>query len=261
MDGDDVAYPERLERQIDYLHAASRGRPRRRLGDRVREKGEPIGKRGGAENHDQICARPHAGFPLIHPTYLGRIDFFRRHRYRASRRREKAAPRSRTAARGWPGLKTRTLLIRSYESSRFANVPEILLGYREGSLELKKMLGSRYGLVKSLWFERRGSRGCRGLAGERGAGAQGPIRCDRRLDRAQLPPPAAPGLAGDRGGARALAGRLDGAARTALSVVRSPSRAEWTRGGSAMAVVGRPGSFTSRPCRRRSPSSAARWVT
>ena len=163
MDGDDVAYPRRLERQVDYLEA----HPEVDLvgswaivfdGD-----GTVIGKRCGAERHEAICARPHAGFPLIHPTFLGRSEYFRRNRYRSAAIRcedqdmllRSLQRRRRVRHEGLSKSQDQDLLIRSYESARFANVPEILLGYRESGIDLKKILTSRDYFVKSLWYELR----------------------------------------------------------------------------------------------------------
>ena len=128
-----------------------------------RAGGKPIGKRAGAETHEQICARPHAGFPLIHPTYLGRIDFFQRNRYRSSAVRcedqdlllRSFEGRPRPLPGGLAKSQDQDLLIRSYGTARFANVPEVLLGYRENTIDLNKILISRYYLIKSLWHELR----------------------------------------------------------------------------------------------------------
>ena len=137
MDGDDVAYPERLERQVSYLEQ----HPDVDLvGAWVivfDQAGTPLGKRAGPEAHSAICARPFAGFPLAHPTYVGRLEWFRRYRY------SEVLPKS----------QDQELLLRSYRFSRFANVPEILLAYREERIDLKKILTSRHFLVCSLFNE------------------------------------------------------------------------------------------------------------
>lgn len=129
MDGDDIAYPERLERQIAYLQA----HPAVDLvGSQVLvfgEDGRPLGKPHIPETHAEICARAFLDvLPLRHPTFLGSRAWFRRHRYDDE------------------AIKTQDqiLLLRSYRSSTYANVPEILLGYREEQLDLRKMLLTRY---------------------------------------------------------------------------------------------------------------------
>jgi glycosyltransferase involved in cell wall biosynthesis len=161
MDGDDVAYPRRLERQVEYLHAHPEVDLVGAWAIIFGTGGKAFGKRAGAEHHEAICARPHAGFPLIHPTYLGRIDYFRRHRYRAAAIRcedqdmllRSLDRRPRGLSHGLAKCQDQDLLIRSYHSARFANVPEILLGYREEKMDLKKILLARYFMVQCFWQE------------------------------------------------------------------------------------------------------------
>ena len=145
MDADDIAYPQRLERQVDYLH-------RRAEVDLVGSAmlvfgrdGHPIGKRAAPLEHEEICARPWAGFRLFQPTWLGRADWFRRHRY--SERADRCEDQD--------------LLYRSYRTSMFANIDEPLLGYREERLVARKMIVGRWHWLRltgaQLWRE--GQRG------------------------------------------------------------------------------------------------------
>jgi len=142
MDGDDVAYPERIERQVNYLQQ----HPDIDLvGAWVivfGSDGTPLGKRVSPETYTAICARPFAGFPIAHPTYMGRLEWFRRYRYRNEAIR----------------CEDQDLLLRSYRFSRFANVPEILLGYREEGIPLKKILTGRWFFAKALAREFRRQR-------------------------------------------------------------------------------------------------------
>ncbi len=137
MDGDDISYPERLERQISYLEGHSKvdllGASALVFG----KGGNPLGKRFGPGDHTKICSSPCSGFPIVHPTYIGRIEWFRRFRYREELLR----------------CEDQDLLLRSYRHSCFANVPEILLGYREEQLDLKKILKSRRFLCQSFLAE------------------------------------------------------------------------------------------------------------
>jgi glycosyltransferase involved in cell wall biosynthesis len=151
MDGDDVAYPERLEHQLEYL----RTHPAVDLvGAGVivfDDRGAALGKRDCAETHEAICARPSAGFPLVHPTFFGRIEFFRKYLYRAAAVRcedQDLLLRSYNETRpllagGMLKSQDQDLLVRSFKAARFANVPEILLGYRESRLDWRKNLKSR----------------------------------------------------------------------------------------------------------------------
>ena len=137
MDGDDIAYPRRIEQQVNYLQQHSNidlvGTWMIVFG----KDGNPIGKRAAPERHAMICARPYSGFPIAHPTYMGRLKWFRQYHYRRSAIR----------------CEDQDLLFRSYRSSRFANVPEILLGYREERIDLKKILRGRFSFARILAAE------------------------------------------------------------------------------------------------------------
>lgn len=128
MDGDDVSYPERIERQVNYLEA----HPEIDLvGTWVLVfglDGTPLGKRSGPQAHTAICAKPFAGFPIAHPTYVGRLEWFRRYGYNEALHKSQ----------------DQDLLLRSYRFSHFSNLPEILLGYREDKIYLKKILTGRW---------------------------------------------------------------------------------------------------------------------
>lgn len=129
MDGDDVAYPERLERQVSYLEK----KPKIDLVGTwmmvFTSSGIALGKRTEPELHDTICVRPFSRLRVSHPTFVGRIEWFRRYGY------------SQQAIR----CEDQDLLLRSYRYSRFSNLPEVLHGYREDKIYLRKiLLGRRY---------------------------------------------------------------------------------------------------------------------
>jgi glycosyltransferase involved in cell wall biosynthesis len=115
MDQDDVSYPERLARQLALLE----WNPEIDLCAvrcvAIDADDELVGIMPHALTHEAICARPWIGFHLPHPTWLGRIEWFRRHRY---------------ASPGPYFCEDQELLLRSYGDSRFAATPEILLAYR-----------------------------------------------------------------------------------------------------------------------------------
>ncbi|NJR20952.1 MAG: glycosyltransferase family 2 protein [Richelia sp. CSU_2_1] len=143
MDGDDIAYPERLKSQVAYLEE----HPEIDLlgtkylvfdGD-----GNPMGTTQGNLEHNEICHRPRAGFNILHPTWMGKIEWFRTYQYRTWTTR----------------IEDYDILVRSYQNSRFACIPDILLGYRVANLSLKKSLVSRYNLSRILlekaWIEKK----------------------------------------------------------------------------------------------------------
>lgn len=132
MDADDVAYPERLARQVGFLDAHA---DVDLLGTRVLlygATGEPLAPFPFRATHAEICRRPWNGFYLPHPTWMGRIEWFKRFRYRV--------PEVIWA-------EDQDMLLRAYDSSSFACLPEILLGYRVGPVKLSKLLGVRINLA------------------------------------------------------------------------------------------------------------------
>jgi glycosyltransferase involved in cell wall biosynthesis len=134
MDADDVAYPQRLEHQVAHLHANPQvdlvGAAMLVFG----VEGRPIGKRAAPLEHRQICAHPRAGFRLFHPTWLGRAEWYRRHRY------------SERALR----CEDQELLYRSHRTSVFANLEKPLLGYREERLVMRSLLTGRMSWTKAI---------------------------------------------------------------------------------------------------------------
>jgi len=134
MDADDVAYPERIERQVEYLTS----HPEIDLvgcGMLVfKGDGAALGWRSALETHEEICRRPWGGFPLGHPTWMGRAEWFR------------ANPYDERAIR----TEDQDLLLRTYRESRFAGLPDLLVGYREESVSLKKSFVSRLFFSRSV---------------------------------------------------------------------------------------------------------------
>jgi hypothetical protein len=96
--------------------------------------GVPVGLFPARARHEEICARPWAGFYLAHPTWMGRVEWFRRHRYDASVTK----------------AQDQDLLLRAWDSSQFAALPEPLLGYRQESLSIGKILAGRYFFGRAL---------------------------------------------------------------------------------------------------------------
>jgi len=132
MDGDDVAYPERLERQVRYLELHPEVDL---LGTGIlvfKANGNVLGTRRIWRKHEQICRRPLAGFYLPHPTWMGKTAWFNRHLYRDEALR----------------MEDQELMFRTYQSSRFASLDEILVGYREDRFGLKKALIGRLHFMK-----------------------------------------------------------------------------------------------------------------
>ena len=135
MDADDVSYPERLEMQYDFMekhHAVDL------VGSSAlvfREMGGAIGIMPATATHKAICDGGFTGaFPLYHPTWMGKKEWFQRHAYDPLFRKAQDFE----------------LLLRASQTSTYANVQEILLGYRWEQSKLQKRLLTRHFVLKAL---------------------------------------------------------------------------------------------------------------
>lgn len=133
MDADDVSYPERFRLQVDYLEAHPEVDLLGAGAVVFQAAGEPVGRFPVQESHEAISARPWAGFYLPHPTWMGRAAWFRARRYDERSKTEDQA-----------------LLLGAYRSSRFAALPQPLLGYRQDAIPLRKVWRGRYDYCRAL---------------------------------------------------------------------------------------------------------------
>ena len=134
LDADDVALPGRLEKQVRLLEENAEIDLAGTGAVIFSDEGTAIGKFPVFAIHANICRNPWQGFYLAHPTWLGRTDWFRRFQYRQD----------------VTGAEDQDLLLRTYQVSTFACLPELLTGYRQGKLSLKKILMGRYYFSKSI---------------------------------------------------------------------------------------------------------------
>jgi glycosyltransferase involved in cell wall biosynthesis len=159
MDQDDISFPERFERQVDYLE---RHPEIDLLGTGALVFSDTGAIRGLfplRTSHDEICRRPWSGFYLPHPTWMGRTEWFRKFRY--------GGPEALRA-------EDQDMLLRSYDESRFACLPDVLFGYRQNMLPMKSVLAGRRSLVRSVireaWRKRRYGRIPLAVAGQAAKG-------------------------------------------------------------------------------------------
>jgi glycosyltransferase involved in cell wall biosynthesis len=134
LDSDDLAYPWRLERQVKFLQ---KNRAIDLLGTGAMvfaDNGKPIGRFPLREKHEEICRTPLSGFYLAHPTWMGKTSWFKTHKYNPVMLK----------------AQDQELLLRTYHQSIFACLPEILTGYRQTTLSLKKILRGRYHFARAL---------------------------------------------------------------------------------------------------------------
>ncbi len=137
MDADDVAYPERLHRQIEFLQEHPEIDLLGTNAVAFAGCGLPLGTFKVGQTHSELCRTPWHGIGIPHPTWMGKTSWFRKYRYDQRMRR----------------AQDQELLVRAHENSQFACLPEVLLGYRYERTTLKKRLTSRYYLtqVQVMW--------------------------------------------------------------------------------------------------------------
>jgi glycosyltransferase involved in cell wall biosynthesis len=135
MDGDDIAYPERLAKQVAFLELHCSVDLLATAMSVFRDDGLLLGLRPVPVSHDAICAHPWAGFPMPHPTWMGKLGWFRANPYRTDAVR----------------MEDKDLLFRTYANSKFAGLDEVLLAYRENSVSFSKTLLARRNFVRALW--------------------------------------------------------------------------------------------------------------
>ena len=134
MDADDVAFPERCARQVAYLQNHPEVDLLATAALLVNANDQPIGLLATGLSHAAICRRPWHGFPMPHPTWMGRADWFRQNPYDELARK----------------AQDQSLLYSTYRTSRFAGLPDALLGYRYTGLSVRKTLTGRYHYLLTL---------------------------------------------------------------------------------------------------------------
>lgn len=143
MDGDDVSFPERLAIQVNYLISHPEVDV---LGTGVvvfRGDGVALGTMLLPEKHRDICRIPWFGIRLAHPTWMGRRHWFKKNQYRTWMKK----------------AQDQDLLLRTYTSSRFESLSEVLVGYNEEPRKFKKMLTARsyflFSAIDVFWREKK----------------------------------------------------------------------------------------------------------
>lgn len=134
MDQDDIAYPERIESQFKYLEGHKEIDLLATRAIAIDQVGMAVGVMPSKLTHSELCAKPWRGFYLAHPTWMGRLSWFKSFRYLA------------------PGpylCEDQELLLRSYHKSHFACLDQILFAYRvRDKISFKKNFKIRLTLLK-----------------------------------------------------------------------------------------------------------------
>jgi glycosyltransferase involved in cell wall biosynthesis len=141
MDADDICFPERLARQVAFLEAHPQVDVLATRAAVFADDGHLTGVLPVGVTHAEIVANPLRGFSFAHPTWCGRAEWFRANPYDSSLSK----------------TQDQDLLLRSYRHSRFAGLPDILLGYRQDRLDIRKLLRGRFIFARSVWWHAGGS--------------------------------------------------------------------------------------------------------
>lgn len=129
MDGDDISHPQRFAKQVELLQGDASIDLVGTQCLTICENDEIVGEFPGRGTHGEICQRPWLGFYLPHPSWMGRIEWFRQHRYALP------APYC---------CEDQELLLRTHEDSHFQLIEQLLLAYRlRGRICWKKALRTR----------------------------------------------------------------------------------------------------------------------
>jgi len=134
MDQDDVSFPERFEFQVKKLESEPELDLVAVRSIAISGENEFLGMLPFDLYKEHICKSPWRGFYLAHPTWMGKVDWFKKHRY--------ASPA--------PYLcEDQELLLRTYESSSFDIVPMVLFAYRlRDGVAWKKLIKTRISVMR-----------------------------------------------------------------------------------------------------------------
>lgn len=152
MDADDIAYPQRFEKQMRFMQANPGIDLISTFVTVIDEEGKAYGKMTSPTRHEDIARRALLGIRMFHPTWFGRISWFRHYRYKTDALL----------------VEDIDLLFRAHKDSRYAVMPEMLLAYRQGKPALSKLMRHRW-----LFFSnfRRYLKGPKGLLWQAWIGA------------------------------------------------------------------------------------------
>lgn len=133
MDQDDVSYPERFERQVQALQMGLDLDLVAVQSITISSNNQLTGLLPCAVSNEEIYAKPWSGFYLPHPTWMGKIAWFRKYRY---------------ATPGPYFCEDQELLLRSYDKSRFFIIMEPLFAYRIRDLNnWRKLIKTRFAVL------------------------------------------------------------------------------------------------------------------
>ena len=137
MDQDDVSYPERLRLQVEALQTDPGLDVVAGRAITIDENNGYTGMFAFAGTHAEICAQPWRGFVFPHPAWMGRLEWFRKHRY------AEPAPYF---------CEDQELLLRTYRQSRFLALDQVVLAYRiRSGVNWTKLAATRRAMLAMQW--------------------------------------------------------------------------------------------------------------
>jgi glycosyltransferase involved in cell wall biosynthesis len=147
MDADDVAFPERLARQVAFMQTHPTVDLLASSALLIGADQKPVGTLQGGYRHQEICRQPWGRFPMVHPTWMGRVEWFRRHPYPE-----------------WANqCEDQALLYQSFSGSTFMGLPDVLLAYSYAKLSASKTAVGRWNFLRTLAGSRKLTHLCAGL--------------------------------------------------------------------------------------------------
>ncbi|WP_172963450.1 glycosyltransferase family 2 protein [Thalassospira marina] len=140
MDHDDICHPDRFAEQVAYLEAHEELDLLAAYCVTINEQNEIIGCLPlSGSSHKEICAKPWLGFYMPHPTWCGKLEWFKKNNYK-----QNPSPYC---------CEDQELLLRAYVDSCFHILPEYLLAYRIRSrTPMKRLWSNRWAWCREQVF-------------------------------------------------------------------------------------------------------------
>ena len=134
MDSDDISHPQRFELQLKHLQSYPHLDLVATRAFIIDKKNNVTGELPFKNTHDEICSKPWLGFYMPHPSWMGKIEWFKKNRYAVP------APYF---------CEDQELLLRSYLISQFFTLNQYLLSYRtNNAINSKKLYKTRIAFLK-----------------------------------------------------------------------------------------------------------------
>lgn len=134
MDADDIAFPDRLQKQADYLDAHTDIDVLAMRAIVFDDSKSLLGLMPFAAHHADICRRPWSAFPMPHPTWMVRRSWFDKYHY--------AIPEI------WRA-EDQDILLRGHQDSCYACLPDVGLCYRQNIFSFPKVGMARRSLLRA----------------------------------------------------------------------------------------------------------------